>query len=89
MVDLSNADVALGGSEFRASCAPCHSAAGAGGALSYGRAAPDLAQAEPLQVASAMRSGPGPMPVFGPDVIDQAELNAVTAYVQYRPPPPT
>ena len=82
-VDVQHADLAAGGELFRANCAPCHSASGAGGALSYGRAAPPLAHAEPLQVAAALRSGPGQMPVFGPDVISDEQLNDVAAYVQY------
>jgi ubiquinol-cytochrome c reductase cytochrome c subunit len=82
-VDVANADLASGGQLYLADCAACHSASGAGGALSYGAAAPGLSQAEPLQVATAVRSGPGQMPVFDPDVIDQSELSAVTSYVQY------
>jgi ubiquinol-cytochrome c reductase cytochrome c subunit len=82
-VDTNGADVAAGGELFRANCAPCHSAAGAGGALSYGDAAPPLTHSEPLQVGAAVRSGPGQMPVFGPDVLDERQLNDVAAYVQY------
>jgi len=82
-VDVRQGDVAAGGDLFRANCAPCHSASGAGGALSYGNAAPPLSQSQPLQVGAAVRSGPGQMPVFGPDVIDEQQLNDVAAYVQY------
>jgi ubiquinol-cytochrome c reductase cytochrome c subunit len=82
-VDVVSADLAKGGELFRANCAPCHSASGAGGALSYGRAAPPLTQANPLEVASAVRSGPGQMPVFGQDQISQRELDDIAAYVQY------
>lgn len=79
---LSDDDLAEGGAIFRARCAPCHSAAGVGGALSYGRAAPPLGNAEPLEVATAVRSGPGEMPVFGRE-LSEDDLNRVTAYVQY------
>ena len=82
-IDLKGADVAAGGELFRANCAPCHSASGAGGALSYGAAAPPLSHAEPLQVAAAVRSGPGQMPVFGPDQFDDEQLRDLAAYVQY------
>lgn len=83
--DLEGAegDLAGGGVIFRGNCAPCHSASGAGGALSYGRAAPSLAHAEPLEVAAAIRSGPGQMPVFGPNVLSDAEVAGVAEYVQY------
>jgi ubiquinol-cytochrome c reductase cytochrome c subunit len=82
-IDTNGADIAAGGDLFRANCAPCHSAAGAGGALSYGDAAPPLSHSEPLQVGAAVRSGPGQMPVFGPDVVDEAQLDDIAAYVQY------
>ena len=82
-VDVAHADVAVGGELFRANCAPCHSASGAGGALSYGNAAPPLSQSEPLQVGAAVRSGPGQMPVFGPDVFDDEQLSDLAAYVEY------
>jgi ubiquinol-cytochrome c reductase cytochrome c subunit len=82
-VDLTNADVANGGEVFRANCAPCHSASGAGGALSYGEAAPALGSAKPLEIGAAVRSGPGQMPVFGEDVVDAKELNDVVRYVGY------
>ena len=79
--------LAEGGELFRANCAPCHSAAGAGGALSYGRAAPALHESEPLEVAAAVRAGPGEMPVFSDDTIDDDELAAVASYVRYLQDP--
>lgn len=82
-VDASGADVAHGGELFRANCAPCHSASGAGGALSYGRAAPSLAPAQPDEIAAAARFGPGQMPVFGEDALSNNELDDVVAYVRY------
>ena len=74
-------DLALGGEVFRANCQACHSASGSGGALSYGQAAPRLTSATPKQIASAVRVGPGEMPVFGRDVIDSEELNGLVRYV--------
>ncbi|MEY2570705.1 MAG: ubiquinol-cytochrome c reductase cytochrome c subunit [Acidimicrobiaceae bacterium] len=82
-VDITNADLADGGEQFRATCAACHSASGAGGALSYGQAAPSLSQAEPLQVGAAVRSGPGQMPVFGADVLSPDQVNDIARYVQF------
>jgi ubiquinol-cytochrome c reductase cytochrome c subunit len=82
-VDLSQADVARGGELFRANCAPCHSASGAGGALSYGRAAPSLGPAQPEEIAAAVRFGPSQMPVFGQDALTNSELDEVVAYVRY------
>lgn len=71
VVEIADANLATGGELFRANCAPCHSASGSGGALSYGRAAPNLSQTTPLEVAAAVRAGPGPMPPFSPDDLDQ------------------
>ena len=84
-VDPEAGDLALGGEVFRANCQACHGA-GTGGALSYGRAA-RLTSATPKQVGSAVRVGPGEMPVFGPDVIDDDELNGLVRYVQYLQDP--
>jgi ubiquinol-cytochrome c reductase cytochrome c subunit len=86
-VDVTNADVAHGGELFRANCAPCHTAAGGGGALSYGRAAPSLRPSEPLEIAAAVRAGPGEMPVFGDDVLAADELDDVIRYVRYLAAP--
>ncbi|HEY2997558.1 MAG TPA: c-type cytochrome [Acidimicrobiales bacterium] len=82
-VDPAKGDLANGGVIYRASCQACHSASGSGGALSYGRAAPSLASATPRQVGSAVRVGPGQMPVFGEDTISDDELNDLVRYVEY------
>jgi ubiquinol-cytochrome c reductase cytochrome c subunit len=82
-VDAADAPLALGGELFRASCQACHSASGSGGALSYGRAAPALHAATALQIGAAMRAGPGQMPVFGDDVLDDAEVASIARYVRY------
>jgi ubiquinol-cytochrome c reductase cytochrome c subunit len=86
-VDPEAGDLAIGGEVFRANCQACHGAAGTGGALSYGRAAPRLTSATPRQIGSAVRVGPGEMPVFGPDLIDADELNGLVRYVQYLQDP--
>jgi ubiquinol-cytochrome c reductase cytochrome c subunit len=76
-------DLAFGGELYRSNCQPCHSASGAGGALSYGDAAPPLGPATPKQIGAAVRTGPGEMPVFGTDVISDRELDSVVRYVRY------
>jgi len=82
-VDVARGDLAEGGELFRANCAACHSATGAGGALSYGRAAPSLDQATPTQLGSAVRVGPGQMPRFGPEALTDEEVDSVARYVDY------
>ncbi|HEX6420030.1 MAG TPA: c-type cytochrome [Acidimicrobiales bacterium] len=86
-VDLDGADVAQGGEIFRANCQACHSASGSGGALSYGRSAPRLAEATPTEVAAAVRAGPGQMPVFGRETIANDELDDLVRYVEYLDDP--
>ncbi|HWH36026.1 MAG TPA: c-type cytochrome [Acidimicrobiales bacterium] len=81
-IDLGEADVPEGGDLYRGNCAACHSAAGAGGALSYGGYAPSLDQATPVQVYEAMRIGPGQMPVFGPAAFSEEEVTSIVAYVE-------
>ena len=78
-----HAPLAEGGELFRANCAPCHSATGTGGALSYGQAAPPLHESTALQVAAALRAGPGQMPVFGPGVLTDEQVAGIARYVEY------
>lgn len=77
------ADLALGGELFRQSCAACHSATGAGGAQSYGRAAPALSESTPVQVAEAMRIGPGQMPAFDSEAFTDEQVDEVVRYVEF------
>ena len=81
VVDVASADAVNGGDLFRANCAACHNAAGVGGALSYGHHAPPLLEATPTEVVEAMRTGPGQMPVFGPDTFTDEQATDIAAYV--------
>ncbi|MFP5370833.1 MAG: c-type cytochrome [Actinomycetes bacterium] len=87
-VDPSDGDLAQGGVRYRANCAPCHSAAGVGGALSYGAYAPSLQPSEPRQIAAAIRVGPGTMPAFGREVFDDEEVASLVRYVRFLQDPP-
>jgi ubiquinol-cytochrome c reductase cytochrome c subunit len=68
---------------FLNNCAACHSASGAGGALSYGSDAPQLHRATAQQIGEAIRTGPGQMPVFGPDTFTEHQVNSIVRYVRY------
>lgn len=81
-VDVSAGDLAEGGELYRANCAACHNAAGIGGALSYGSEAPGVLGTEPVQIAEAMRVGPGQMPVFGSDTFDEADVNSIVRHIR-------
>jgi len=81
--DPAAGDISLGHLLYANNCAPCHSSAGAGGALGHATFAPSLNRSTPRQVAEAVRIGPGAMPRFGAEVFDQRELDAIVRYVDY------
>jgi ubiquinol-cytochrome c reductase cytochrome c subunit len=85
-VDLAGANLAEGGDLFRLQCAACHAWAGDGGAL-LRREAPALHHDTPVQVAEAVRVGPGVMPAFGRAALDDPQLASVVAYVRYLAKP--
>jgi ubiquinol-cytochrome c reductase cytochrome c subunit len=82
-VNVDEAKVADGHELFLANCAACHNSSGIGGALSNGRLAPSLQNTDPVQVAEAVRTGPGQMPQFGTDVITDEQLDAIVTYARY------
>jgi ubiquinol-cytochrome c reductase cytochrome c subunit len=79
-LDAGNA-LQRGRAIYAANCQACHGAMAQGGAVGYGYVAPPLYDATVLQVAEAVRTGPGPMPEFGPKQLDRADLDAVVHYV--------
>jgi ubiquinol-cytochrome c reductase cytochrome c subunit len=80
--DLRAGDLAQGGELFRLNCSSCHSFVGAGGALSSGKAAPNLYEADDLTIYTAMLSGPENMPVFGDNQLTPEEKRSIINYVQ-------
>lgn len=88
-VEDGEGDLAEGGVLYRANCAGCHSAAGIGGALSYGGYAPSLSESEPRQIAAALRVGPGTMPRFGPEAFDDEQVASLVRYVRFLQEAPT
>ena len=81
-VSTEGADTALGSQLFSANCAQCHGAAGAGGALTYGKDAPALTQSTPTQIYTAMLTGPEAMPVFSDGTIPPEAKRDIIAYVE-------
>lgn len=79
--------VAEGGEIYRAQCAACHQSAGVGGALSYADNAPSLADTHPVEIAAAIRGGPGEMPSFEPELLSDEQLGQVVTYVLYLQDP--
>jgi ubiquinol-cytochrome c reductase cytochrome c subunit len=80
--DLRDGDLAQGGELFRLNCASCHNFVGEGGALSSGKAAPSLKNADDLTIYTAMLTGPENMPVFGDNQLTPEEKRSVINYVQ-------
>ena len=79
--DLLDGDLALGGELFRTNCASCHNFAGKGIALTYGKEAPALEEATPLEIYTAMQTGPEAMPVFGDTQLTEFEKRSIVRYV--------
>jgi ubiquinol-cytochrome c reductase cytochrome c subunit len=86
-VDTPPGDLQEGAQLYLDNCAACHSAAGNGGALSLGRDAPTLHDATRVEIAEAIRTGPGNMPVFGPETLTRQQVNSIVRYVQYLKKP--
>jgi ubiquinol-cytochrome c reductase cytochrome c subunit len=80
--DLRAGDLAQGGELFRLNCASCHNFVGQGGALSSGKHAPSLRNANDLTVYTAMLTGPENMPVFGDNQLTPDQKRAIINYVQ-------
>jgi ubiquinol-cytochrome c reductase cytochrome c subunit len=81
MDSLIGDDVARGSDLFRLNCASCHNFTGKGGALSSGKYAPDLGDANPAQIYTAMLTGPQNMPKFSDRQLSSDEKRDIIAYV--------
>jgi ubiquinol-cytochrome c reductase cytochrome c subunit len=85
--------VAKGSTLYQSNCAACHSSTGIGGALVPGRsevvgrqssiAAPSLIHATSVEVAEAIRTGPGAMPSYDRGALSDKDVNAIVSYVSY------
>ena len=80
---LEGGDVANGGELFRINCAMCHNVAGAGGALTEGKYAPELKNSAAVHVYEAMLTGPQNMPVFNDLNLTPSDKKDVVAYLEY------
>ncbi|HSH32831.1 MAG TPA: c-type cytochrome [Actinomycetota bacterium] len=80
-VDPAAGDLARGAEVFLNTCAGCHGAGATGDSVGGGQIAPTINPADPTQIGEAIRIGPGVMPRFGPETIDQADLDSLAAYL--------
>jgi ubiquinol-cytochrome c reductase cytochrome c subunit len=74
-------DVSVGLALFTEHCAGCHQVAAEGGYLTNA-VAPPLHQANAVQIAEAVRTGPYLMPKFPKSQIGDRQLDSIIAYVQ-------
>lgn len=92
--NVAAGDLAHGQELFQANCAACHSATGIGGTLAEGKAVsasenrtgfqiPSLLQSTPLEIAEAMRAGPGTMPLFPVTTFTDQDVNSIVRYILY------
>ncbi|MFD4354194.1 c-type cytochrome [Nocardia sp. NPDC058518] len=79
---LRGNDIARGSELFRMNCASCHNFTGRGGALSGGKFAPPLAEANEQQIYDAMITGPQNMPKFSDRQLTPNEKRDIIAYVR-------
>lgn len=79
-IEPAAGDLDLGQELFVANCAPCHGATGNGGATGEDALAPSLFHAAPIEVAEAVITGPGEMPVFE---LSPQERDSIIAFLNY------
>jgi quinol---cytochrome-c reductase cytochrome c subunit len=82
-VDAAAGSVGTGMRAYQANCAACHGSAGSGDSIGGNQIAPALDRATALQIAEAIRVGPGPMPRFGETAVDEHELNSIVRFLLY------
>jgi ubiquinol-cytochrome c reductase cytochrome c subunit len=88
--DPEAGDLVLGRELYETNCIACHSPFGGGIAVSQEDIAPALGPADEVEIAQAIRAGPGVMPVFGPEHLDEHDVDSVIRYVMFlrdRPAP--
>ncbi|HEY3676406.1 MAG TPA: c-type cytochrome [Candidatus Tumulicola sp.] len=78
---VGHGDPVRGRTVFVQNCQACHGISGRGASVGYAEVAPSLLVATPEEIAEAVRVGPGVMPRFGRDVIEDSGVNDVVAYV--------
>lgn len=76
-----DADLSRGMHLFTTHCAACHGPTAAGIAVGQRDVSSNLEVATPLEIAEAIRSGPGVMPAFNDELLEQEQLEAIVAWV--------
>lgn len=79
---LTDAELARGGSLFRTNCSACHNFAGQGGALTNGKYAPKVAGSDAKIIYEAMITGPQSMPVFADSTLTPEDKQEIIGYLE-------
>ncbi len=87
--DPEAGDLGHGREIYESNCIACHSAFGRGIAVSQRDVAPGLFAASPIEIAEAIRVGPGVMPVFGEDSLTDEDVDSVISYIDFLEDRPT
>ena len=97
VLDLAEADLADGEQLYQEHCAACHASTAIGGAMlatrtgegpsDWGIHIPGLEQSTDVEIAEAIRTGPGTMPVFGTETISDEEVESIVRYATYLKDP--
>lgn len=80
--EIDPQDVSRGSDLFRLNCASCHNFTGRGGALSGGKYAPTLDNANEQEIYQAMLTGPQNMPKFSDRQLSADEKKDIIAYIK-------
>jgi ubiquinol-cytochrome c reductase cytochrome c subunit len=64
-------------------CSACHGAGATGDSIGGGQIAPSLYAPTPLQIAEAVRVGPGAMPRFSERTLTQHDVDSLARYLVY------
>lgn len=83
-LDVAKGDPARGGQLFRVNCAMCHNVAGAGGALTEGKFAPNLQKVSAKHIYEAMETGPQNMPVFNDANLSPSDKRDIIAALKFQ-----
>jgi ubiquinol-cytochrome c reductase cytochrome c subunit len=82
-VDAAGGDLQLGFALYTGVCSACHGAGATGDSIGGGQIAPALRRSTPVQIAEAIRIGPGVMPRFGEETYPDEDVNALARYLGY------
>lgn len=82
-------EVPSGRQLYAVHCAQCHGAGGSGGIAGGGVVIPPVLGLDAFTIAAATRVGPFQMPAFGEDVVTDAELGDMIAFIDHETEAPT